>query len=123
MHDRKPVIWVGSSKKDLLELDKEVQRMIGYSLNKAQKGFKDEDTKPLKGFGGASVLEIVKKDVSGTYRAIYTVKFKEALYVLHVFQKKSKSGIKTPKQEIDLIENRLKSAQLIHDELVQKEPK
>lgn len=116
MKCRKPIVWVGSSKKDLLELPRELQRMIGHSLNLAQLEQADRDTKPLKGFTGSSVREIVKNDSDSTYRAVYTVKFKEAIYVLHVFKKKSKSGIKTPKSEIDLIKDRLKAAQQIHKE-------
>jgi phage-related protein len=121
MKSRKPITWVGSSKKDLLELDREVQRMIGHSLNLVQQGLKDDDSKPLKGFGGGSVLEIVKNDSDRTYRAVYTVRFKEAIYVLHVFQKKSKNGIKTSKQDMDLVERRLKDAQRIHNEIEEKQ--
>ncbi len=112
---RKPLVWVGSSKKDLLNLPREIQKAIGYSLNIAQRGMKDDDAKPLLGFGGASVFEIVKSDGYGTYRGVYTVKFQEAVYVLHVFQKKSKSGIKTPKIELDLINSRLRDAYYIHN--------
>lgn len=123
MKDRKPIVWVGSSKKDLLKLSEEVQSMLGYSLNLAQQGLKDVDSKPLKGFGGASVLEIIKADPGGTYRAIYTVKFVEAIFVLHVFQKKSKSGIATPKIELDMISNRIKDALNIHKEIYVKSQK
>lgn len=116
MKDRIPLDWIGSSKRDLLALPKEIQRMFGYSLNIAQQGEKDDDTKPLKGFGGCSVLEIVKNDADGTYRAVYTVKFKDILYVLHVFQKKSKKKIKTPQQDIELIKSRLIDAKRMHEE-------
>ena len=75
MLDRKKLIWVGSSKKDLLSLPKEVQREIGYSLNLVQQGCEDPDSKPLKGFNGATVLEIVKNDKDGTYRTVYRIKF------------------------------------------------
>ena len=112
---RKPLAWVGSSKSDFLRLPQQIQRMMGYALNIAQQGAKDDDAKPLHGFGGCSVLEIVKSDGVGTYRAVYTVRFEDAMYVLHVFQKKSKSGIKTPKLDMDLIQSRLKDAQYIHD--------
>lgn len=115
MKDRKPLIWVGSSKKDLLKLSQAVQRMIGYSLNLAQQGKKDLDSCILQGFGSGHVREIKKDDEGGTYRTVYIVKFKEAIYVLHVFQKKSKRGIATPKLEMDQIEARLKEAQRIHD--------
>ncbi|HXF28493.1 MAG TPA: type II toxin-antitoxin system RelE/ParE family toxin [Chlamydiales bacterium] len=86
----------------------------------AQQGFKDEDTKPLLGFGGCSVLEIVKSDGHGTYRSVYTVRFSDAVYVLHVFQKKSKTGIKTPKPDMDLIQSRLSDAQYIHEDRMKK---
>lgn len=111
MLNRKKLAWIGSSKKDLLSLPREVQREIGYSLNLVQQGDDDPDSKPLKGFNGASVLETVKNDKDGTYRAVYTVKFEESVYVLHVFQKKSKTGIKTDKQDIELVKQRLKVAQ------------
>ncbi len=120
MKERARLGWIGSSKRDLLTLPREIQRMFGYSLNIAQQGEKDDDTKPLKGFGGCSVLEIVKNDGNGTYRAAYTVKFKDVVYVLHVFQKKSKTGIKTPKQDIDLIRDRLNEAKRIHEEWERK---
>lgn len=117
MKDRKPLIWVGSSKGSLLKLPRWVQKMIGHSLNLAQLGREDQDSWIMKGFGSADVREIKKDDESGTYRSIYTVKFKEAIYVLHVFQKKSKSGISTPKKDLDLISARIKEAQRIHSSL------
>jgi phage-related protein len=80
-------------------------------LLQAQFGRKHSSAKPLSGFGGASVLEIVENFDGDTYRAVYTVKFAELIYVLHVFQKKSKSSIKTPKNEIDLIKQRLRAAE------------
>lgn len=107
----KPIFWVASTKGALLALPDNVQDEIGYALFQAQKGEKSDKAKPLKGFGSASFLEIVENDAGGTYRAVYTVKFKEAIAVLHVFQKKSKQGISTPKQEIDLIKSRFKLAQ------------
>lgn len=116
MNGRKPLDWIGTSKKDLLELPEQIRRMIGYSLNLAQSEREDSDSKPLKGFGNANIREIIKNDAGGTYRAVYTVEFKEIIYVLHVFKKKSKTGIKTPKQEIDLIESRLKTAQHLYKE-------
>lgn len=106
----KPLEWVGSSLEDLKEFPEEVQGEIGYALYLAQVGDKHPDTKPLKGFKGASVLEVVEDFDGDTYRAIYTVKLPKAVYVLHVFQKKSKHGIATPKQDIDLIEARLERA-------------
>jgi phage-related protein len=89
---------------------------MGHALYIAQKGDKHKDTKPLKGFGGSSVLEIVESNGQGTYRTIYTVQFEAAVVVLHAFQKKSKTGIKTPKQEIDLVEQRLRNAHQIYKE-------
>jgi phage-related protein len=109
-----PLQWIGSAKDDLLDLPKDVQNEIGYALFLAQMGDKHDDAKPLKGFKGAGVLEIVDNFDGNTYRAVYTVNFESAVYVLHVFQKKSKSGIATPQQDIDLIERRLKVAQEHH---------
>ncbi len=106
----KSLLWVGRSKRDLKALPKEVQNSIGLALLTVQWGDKPENARPLKGFGGAQVLEIIEYSKAGTYRAVYTVKFENAIYVLHVFQKKSKSGISTPKEEMDLVEVRLKMA-------------
>jgi phage-related protein len=116
MKSRKPLDWIGSSKKDLLELPEEIRRLIGHSLHLAQIEQADDDTKPLKGFGSANVREIVSNDSDGTYRTVYTVEFKEIIYVLHAFKKKSKTGIETPKQEIELIKNRLKTAKHMYKE-------
>jgi phage-related protein len=90
------------------------QSHLGFALKVAQSGGKHLDAKPLKGFGGASVIEIVENYDGDTYRAVYTVKFSEAIYVLHAFQKKSKSGIATSKKDLDLIEERLKRAKQLH---------
>jgi len=109
--DLKPVIWIGSSHDDLCRLSETVQDEIGYALYFAQQGGRHPSAKVLKGFGGAGVLEIIEDDAGGTYRAVYTVKFAGAVYVLHVFQKKSKSGITTPRSEIELIHRRLAIAQ------------
>jgi len=87
-----------------------VQGSFGYALYLAQVGEKDENAKPLAGFGSAGVLEMVENMCGGTYRAVYTVRFAHAVYVLHCFQKKSKSGIATPKADMDLIRARLKQA-------------
>ncbi len=106
----KPVRWVGSSKEDLGAFPEEVRRRVGGALWDAQLGFKAPYAKPLKGFGGAGVLEVADDYDGDTYRAVYTVRFAGAVYVLHAFQKKSKSGIATPKREMDLIEQRLKRA-------------
>lgn len=109
--DIKPLRWISSSYKDLVDLPNEVTRFMGFALDQAQRGGKHPDAKPLKGFGGAGTLEIVDDFDGDTYRGVYTVKFEGVVYVLHVFQKKSKSGIATPKQEIDLVKSRLKLAE------------
>jgi phage-related protein len=106
----KLVEWIGSSLDDLKDLPEDVQQTIGYALYRAQCGERHPSVKPLKGFKGASVLEVVQDFDGDTYRAVYTIKFEEVVYVLHVFQKKSKRGIETPKQDIELIETRLKRA-------------
>ena len=114
MSELRPVRWIGRSLDDLRKFPAEVRRDMGYALHFAQAGSKHPSAKPLKGFGGAGVLEIVEDHDGDTYRAVYTVRFAEAIYVLHAFQKKSKSGIRTPKQEIDLIRRRLDRAQEEH---------
>src|ERR1700687_4228321 len=103
----KSVLWMGSSRKDLRACPEAVQDTIGYALYLAQMGGKHAQAKPMKGFTGAGVLEVVEDHDGETYRAVYTVRFKSAVYVLHVFQKKSKRGAATPKPEIDLIKKRL----------------
>ena len=107
----KPVSWVGSSQKDFRAFPDSVQDEMGYALYQAQIGGKNTNAKPLHGFGGAAVLEIVASKMGDTFRAIYTVKFATSIYVLHAFQKKSKSGIKTPTEDMKLIEQRLKVAE------------
>lgn len=92
-----------------------VRRTFGYALYAAQLGEKPPDAKPLKGFGGAGVLEVIEDYSGDTYRAVYTVRFAGTIYVLHVFQKKSKRGIGTPKQEMDLIKERLKRAEALYN--------
>lgn len=106
----KPIRWVGSSYEDLIAFPEEVQRAVGYALWFAQRGGKHDDAKAMKGFGDAAILEIVENDPTGTYRAVYTVRFTDSVYVLHAFQKKSRKGIATPHQEIETIERRLKIA-------------
>ena len=110
----RPVIWVGSSRRDLRGFPREVRRDIGQALYAAQQGETDPAAKPLRGFGGASILEIVADQEGGTWRAVYTVRYREAIYVLHAFQKKSKRGIATPKKDIDLIRHRLAEAERLH---------
>ena len=107
----KPVIWIGSSRRDLREMPQQVRRDIGQALYTAQQGATDPAAKPLKGFGGARVMEIVERYRTDAYRAVYTAHFDNAVYVLHVFQKKSKSGIATPRHEIELIRKRLAEAE------------
>lgn len=107
----KSIVWIGSSRRDLKSFPAEVKDVIGYALYQAQVGRKASSAKALAGFGGAGVLEIVKDHQTDTYRAVYTVKFAEVVYVLHAFQKKSKKGIATPKSDIDLIRRRLKIAE------------
>jgi phage-related protein len=106
----RPLLWVGSAKKDLLAMPSDVQDLFGYALYLAQTGGKHEQAKPLKGFGSAGVLEVVESEAGSTYRAVYTVKLAAAVYVLHCFQKKSSSGISTPKPDMDLVRERLKAA-------------
>lgn len=106
----KPTEWVGSSKKDLRAMPEEVIDVVGYALHLAQKGLKHHQAKVLKGFGSAGVLEVVEDDDGNTYRAVYTVRFQNAVYVLHCFQKKSHKGISTPKHEMDIVVARLKLA-------------
>ncbi|MBN3802183.1 type II toxin-antitoxin system RelE/ParE family toxin [Paraburkholderia sp. Ac-20336] len=113
----KPLVWIGSSKKDLVALPVDVRKFFGHALDFAQRGDQHGATKVLKGFGGAGVLEVVEDDAGGTYRAVYTVKFEEAVFVLHCFQKKSKSGIATPKEDMEIIRARLKVAEAIAKEL------
>jgi phage-related protein len=108
---RKPLFWVGSSRKDIRGFPEDVKDAMGHALDIAQLGGKHPDTKPLSGFGGAGILEVVEDHAGDTYRAVYTVKFAGAVYVLHAFQKKSKRGAKTPDRELELIRERLKRAE------------
>ena len=107
----KPALWIGSSYKDLRTFPASVQNVMGYALYQAQIGERHHRAKPLKGFGGAGVLEIVADNLGDTFRAVYAVKFATAIYVLHAFQKKSKSGVKTSTEDLILIERRLKAAE------------
>ena len=112
----RPLVWVGSSRRDLSAFPRSVKRDLGLALFTAQQGSTDPAAKPMKGFGGASVVEIVSDYRSETWRAVYTVRFTEAVYVLHAFQKKSKRGIATPKEDLDLIKRRLAEAERLHRE-------
>jgi phage-related protein len=106
----KPLYWMGSTLKDLRDSPEGVKDGIGYALELVQRGEKPSNAKPLKGFGGASILEVVEDFDGDAWRAVYTVAIAEAIYVLHFFQKKAKRGIATPKKEIDLIRKRLRDA-------------
>jgi phage-related protein len=109
--DERPLFWIGSSKRDLLDLPEEVVKTFGFALGLAQNGQKHHKAKPMKGYGAAGVLEVVEDHRGNTYRAVYTVRFEKAIYSLHVFQKKSTRGIATPRHEIELINQRMKQAQ------------
>lgn len=117
----RPLLWVGRSKKDLLELPVPVRRFFGHALDFAQRGEQHGASKVLKGFGGAGMLEVVENDADGTYRAVYTVRFREAVFVLHVFQKKSKRGVATPQADMEVIRQRLKVAAIVAQELKDEE--
>jgi phage-related protein len=110
----KELEWIASSRKDLQALPRSVQRTFGYALYAAQLGEKPPEGKPLKGFGGAGMLELIEDYRGNTFRAVYTVRFPTKVYVRHVFQKKAKHGIATPKQELDLIRDRLKQAESLY---------
>jgi len=112
----KPVIWVGSSRKDLREFPEPVQDRMGYALYVAQRGGKHRDAKALRGFGGAGVVEVIQDYGGDTFRAVYTLRYAGAVYVLHAFQKKSKSGRETPRREMESIQQRLREAERIAKE-------
>lgn len=111
MVTRKTLVWIGSSKEDLRSLPTDVRRVFGQAIDDAEWGGEHPAAKALKGFGGRSVLEVVDDYDGDTFRAVYTVRFAGAVYVLHVFQKKAKKGIATPKHELDLVHARLKAAE------------
>jgi phage-related protein len=113
----KPLIWLGSSKRDLMALPVLVRKFFGHALHFAQNGERHGAAKVLKGFGSAGVLEVIEDDADGTYRAVYTVRFQEAVFVLHCFQKKSKSGIGTPRKDMETIHIRLKAAGSVAKEI------
>ena len=115
---RRPVGWIGSAKKDFIDFPEPVQAEMGYALYLAQLGSKGDKAKPLKGFSGIGVLEIIEDYIGDTYRTVYTVRFDEAVYVLHAFQKKSKRGIATPQTDVNLIKERLKRAEQYHLEWI-----
>jgi phage-related protein len=104
----------GSSRKDMREFPPAVRRVFGVALFAAQLGERPPEAKPLSGFGGAGVLELVEDHNRSTYRAVYTVRFADKIYVLHAFQKKSKRGIATPKLEIERVRERLRVAEHLY---------
>jgi phage-related protein len=113
----RPLIWIGSSKKDLMALPVLVRKFFGHALHFAQNGERHDAAKVLKGFGSAGVLELIEDNADGTYRAIYTVRYQEAVFVLHCFQKKSKTGIGTPIKDMETIRIRLKAAEAVAKEI------
>jgi phage-related protein len=117
---KKPCEFIGCAKEDLSAMPDKVKEIIGYAIFLAQSGEKHQSAKPLKGFGGAGVLEAVDDFDGNTYRAVYTVKFDDVVYVLHAFQKKSKRGKETPDREIHLVRRRLKEAERHHKENYRK---
>ena len=110
----RPLVWIASSRRDMRAMPKDVRRSFGLALFAVQAGVTPPIAKALKGFGGAAVLELIEDDAGGTFRAAYTVRYATAVYVLHVFQKKSRRGSATPQRDIDLIKERLKRAAEIH---------
>ncbi len=117
----KPVEWIGSCRKDLRAFPEPVRRKVGYALYRAQEGKLSVDAKQMKGLG-PGVAEVVADHDRNAYRAVYTARFARAIYVLHIFQKKSKKGISTPKHDIDLIRRRLKAAAEHHRIAYGEEP-
>lgn len=113
----KRLFWIGTSLEDLKQFSEEIQSEMGHGLYLAQMGDRHNHAKTLSGLGNAKVIELRENDRSGTYRVVYTVEMAEFIFVLHAFQKKSKSGIATPKQEIDLVKSRLKEAEALYKEL------
>ncbi len=120
--ERKPLEWIPPSRRDLRRFPEQVQHEVGFALFEAQLGAKHASAKPLKGFGGARVLEIAEPFDGNTYRVLYTVRFRLAVYVLHAFQKKSTKGIATPKHVIDLVKMRLKQAETHYKDRYEQSP-
>jgi phage-related protein len=110
------LVWIGSSRKDIRDFPSEVKGRVGFALRIVQAGEVPENAKPLSGYGGAGVQEIVEDHDGNTYRAVYTVQLKHAVYVLHCFQKKSVKGRKTPQPDKELLNRRLKRAKEIDAE-------
>ncbi|WP_249274154.1 type II toxin-antitoxin system RelE/ParE family toxin [Parachlamydia sp. AcF125] len=116
----KRLFWIGSSREDLKEFPDEVRNEMGHGLYLAQMGERHNHAKTLSGLGSAKIIEIRENDRSGTYRVVYSVEMEEFIFVLHAFQKKSKSGISTPKQDVNLIKRRLKEAESLYKELTRE---
>jgi phage-related protein len=116
MEQKRQIVYLGSSQKDARKLPSEVQELFSYALDVALKGGQHDDAKALIGFHGRNVVEVVGDYRGDTYREVYTVRFEEVIYVLHIFQKKSKKGIATPKEDIELIKQRLKWAEALYKE-------
>jgi phage-related protein len=113
----KLLVWVGRSREDLRAFPEDVRLVLGYALYLAQIGGKHPDAKPLRGFGGSGVLEVVDDFDGDTFRAVYTVKLKGAVFALHAFQKKSRKGMATAQQDLERVRLRLRSAERIHAEM------
>jgi len=111
----KDVVWVASSLDDLKKFPESVRQSMGFAIYQAQCGGKHVNAKPLKGYRGSGVLEVLEDFDGDAYRTVYTVRFADAVYVIHAFQKKSTKGIATPRQDIDLIASRLRMAEQIHE--------
>jgi phage-related protein len=116
MNRPRQLVWVSTAREDLKAFPRQVQRAVGFALFRAQQGSMPASAKPLKGFGGAGVLEIVDDFDGDAYRAVYTVQFAAAVYVLHAFQKKSTRGVATSRRDLALIRARLRLAQAIDAE-------
>ena len=116
----RPLLWVASSKRDYMEFPPQVQDGFGFELFLVQTGQHPPSAKPLRGMGSGT-LELIDNFDGDTYRAVYTVRFSEAVYVLHAFKKKSKRSAKTPQPDIDLIKRRLKVAAEKHVRRFSKE--
>ena len=119
-HSIRPLLWVASSKRDYRDFPPPVQGNLGFELFLAQTGQHPPSAKPLKGLGSGTV-ELIEDFDGDTYRAVYTVRFVEAVYVLHAFKKKSKREVKTPKGDVELIKSRLKDAEFDHAERFRQE--
>jgi phage-related protein len=118
----KPLFFIGSSLRDLRAFPLEVKRMMGFAFRQAQGGGKHHTAKPLKGHQGGGVLEVVTDHATDTFRGVYTVRYRRVVYVLHAFQKKSKTGKKTPKHETGLVQQRLRVAEEHYAEWLKTHP-